>query len=132
MGENRFSQASTSLWQGSDSKDSRVPLESVGASCQTVPLRVIPSVSQTPTPRPRDFKLTQRMPPGFRGQPMRYSRESPQSGRVIAAFLAVFLFLAVVHEILGTPRGSVAAVGGTQPLTASSTIGENVYAFAQP
>ncbi len=71
------------------------------------------------------------MPPGFRGQPMRYSRESPQSGRVTAAFLAVFLLLAVAHE-LGTPRGPVAAVVEAQPLTASSTIGEHIYAFAQP
>ncbi len=62
---------------------------------------------------------------------MRYSRESPQSSRVIAAFLAIFLLLAAAHEILGTPRGSVAALEQAQPQTDSSTKGENVYAFAQ-
>jgi hypothetical protein len=70
------------------------------------------------------------MPPGFRGQPMRYSRESPQPSRVTAAFLAVFLLLAVAHKILGTPRGSVAAVGPSQSQTQSSSTEENVYAFA--
>lgn len=106
-------------------------LGSVEAPSRRVPLWVVPRVSQTPAPRPRDFNLTQKMPPGFRGQPMRYSRESPQSGRVTAAFLAVFLLLAAAHEILGTPRGSVAAVEQAQPLTHSSTTGENVYSFAQ-
>ena len=62
---------------------------------------------------------------------MRYSRESPQSSRVTAAFLAIFLLLAVAHEILGTPRGPVAALEQAQPQTDSSTKGENVYAFAQ-
>jgi hypothetical protein len=63
---------------------------------------------------------------------MRYSRESPQSGRVTAAFLAVFLLLALAHEILGTPHGSVAAAEQSQSQTRSSSTGENVYAFAQP
>src|SRR6266850_3498821 len=68
-------------------------------------LRVVGRTGRALAPPPVIFKHEERLPPGFRGQPMRYSRERPQPpAPTWARVLILLASCATLSWIAASPR----------------------------